>query len=348
MTLALSSISNPLKEIHLSTEPRCHRLLVLSVVLLMGFAAASSTVSAAAKAPVPSLAHLRCEYKADPIGIDSTSPRLSWRLQSDARGVVQAAYRVQVAADQAKWGRKSVLWDTGKVDSDRSTQVPYEGPALESGRRYYWRVRVWDGNDRRSKWSEPAFWEMGLLQPGDWQAAWVTPAGDEDTSKSQPAPMLRGTFELDGKVKSARAYVTSFGLYELEINGRRVGDEVFTPGWTSYHNRLQYQTYDVTKHVRQGDNVVGASLGDGWYRGFLGWGDRRNAYGDRLALLCQLVITYSNGRVEIVGTDDTWKSTTGPILQSDIYMGEAYDARLDGLVGRTSGSATHREPDSLP
>jgi alpha-L-rhamnosidase len=295
--------------------------------LLMGLAAVSPTVSAAADAP--SLTHLRCEYKVDPLGIDSPSPRLSWTLESDARGVVQAAYRIQVAPDEAKWNGPAVVWDTGKVASDRSVHVPYEGPALESGRRYHWRVRVWDGDDRASRWSAPAYWEMGLLRPEEWTAAWITPVGEEDTSRPQPAPMLRGTFSVDGAVKSARAYVTALGLYELQINGQRVGDQVFTPGWTSYRHRLQYQTYDVLRYLRRGENAVGATLGDGWYRGHLGWGDRRNIYGDRLGLLCQIRITYANGREEVVGTDETWKSATGPIRHSDIYMGEAYDARLE-------------------
>jgi alpha-L-rhamnosidase len=291
-----------------------------------GLSLGGSTLATAAP---PSLAHLRCEYKADPIGIDSPSPRLGWRLESDGRGVAQTAYRIQVARDAAKWKKKDVLWDTGKVASDRSVHVPYEGPALESGRRYSWRVRVWDEDGRASKWSAPASFEMGLLHPADWQGDWVSPAAKGDNSQPQPAPMLRGTFSVDGKVESARAYVTSLGLYELELNGRRVGDQVFTPGWTSYNNRLQYQTYDVTAHLQRGENVVGATLGDGWYRGYMGWGEARNLYGDRLALLCELRITHADGRVQIVGSDESWKSATGPILHSDIYMGEAYDARLE-------------------
>jgi alpha-L-rhamnosidase len=291
--------------------------------------AVGAPVGAGPKPGVPSLAHLRCEYKVDPIGIDSLHPRLSWQLQSEARGVVQTAYRIQVAPDVAKWTEGHLLWDTGKVASDRSIHIPYEGPVLESGHRYHWRVRVWDGEGRASRWSAPASWEMGLLRPGDWSAAWITPAGDEDTSKPQPAPMLRGTFRVDGAVTSARAYVTSLGLYEMEINGRPVGDQVFTPGWTSYHNRIQYQVYDVTEHLRRGENVIGATLGDGWYRGYMGWGDARNLYGEHLALLCELRITHADGRVQVAGTDETWRSATGPILHSDIYMGEAYDARLE-------------------
>ena len=174
---------------------------------------------------------------------------------------------------------------------------------------------------------------MGLLSSEDWKARWIEAAQDEGAKASQPAPMLRGTFAVKGKVRSARAYVTSLGLYELEINGKRVGDQLFTPGWTSYHHRLQYQTYDVTGHLRAGENAIGATLGDGWYRGFLAWSDKRAVYGDRLALLCQLRIEYADGRVETVGTDETWKSATGPIRSSDIYNGETYDARLERPAG---------------
>jgi len=300
-----------------------------AAVFLASTVAAGPPAAAAPGAKAPTLDRLRCEHLVDPMAIGTARPRLSWQLRSDDRGVVQAAYHVQVAADEASWGKGSLVWDTGRVASDRSILVPYEGPALESARRYYWRVRVWDGAGRASAWSAPAYWEMGLLRPEDWTARWITPDRDEDTSKPQPAPMLRGTFAVDGRVKSARVYVTSLGLYELELNGRPVGDEVFTPGWTSYHHRLQYQTYDVSGLLRRGENALGATLGDGWYRGYMGWGDKRNLYGDRLALLCQLRIAYADGRVQVAGTDETWKSATGPILLSDIYMGETYDARLE-------------------
>ncbi len=315
----------PPHQLSTSTERRGLRILpgLLSVTLL---AIGSSTV---AHASAPSLDHLRCEYKVDPIGIDSPQPRLSWQLRSDERGVVQTAYRVQVASDRGAWEEEAILWDTGKVASSRSIHVAYEGPALESAGRYSWRVRAWDEDGLASEWSAPAHWEMGLLRPEDWQARWISPAGEEDTSKPQPAPMLRGAFTIDGYVESARVYVTSLGLYELEINGRRVGDQVFTPGWTSYGERLQYQTYDVTDLLRRGRNVVGATLGDGWYRGYMGWKDARNVYGDELALLLELRATDEDGRVQIVGTDETWKAATGPILHSDIYMGEAYDAQLE-------------------
>jgi alpha-L-rhamnosidase len=289
-------------------------------------AAALVGLSAAALAATPApltVASLRCEYKTDPIGIDAPAPRLGWQLRSAARAVVQSAYQVQVTREG------KTVWDTGKVASDRSVHVPYAGPPLESSGRYTWRVRAWDGARKASAWSAPASFEMGLLAPDDWKARWVQPGGEEDTKASAPAPVLRGAFEVKGAVRSARAYVTSLGLYELEINGKRVGDQLFTPGWTSYGKRLQYQTYDVTAHLRPGPNAIGATLGDGWFRGNLAWRKKRNVYGDRVALLCQVRLEYAGGRVEVVGTDGTWRSATGPVRMSDIYNGETYDARLE-------------------
>ncbi|MFN8094517.1 MAG: family 78 glycoside hydrolase catalytic domain [Vicinamibacteria bacterium] len=304
-----------------------------SLLLLAGAALACGLFASPARAAAPPLAaratELRCEYRKDPLGLDVAAPRLAWQLRSDARGAVQSAYQVQVAKDEAALAGGRTLWDSGRVASPQSVHVAYAGPALESSRRYYWRVRVWDGRGAATPWSAPAWFETALLAPSDWKARWIEPSFNEDLKKSQPAPMLRGTFAVKGRVRSARAYVTSHGLYELEINGHRVGDQLFTPGWTSYGKRLQYQTYDVTPLLRSGDNAIGARLGDGWYRGYLAWRDRRNVFGDRLGLLCQLRIEYADGRVETVGTDEKWKATTGPILASDLYMGETYDARLE-------------------
>src|SRR5262249_12538992 len=151
---------------------------------------------------------------------------------------------------------------------------------------------------------------------------------EPDATKSQPAPLLRRTFTVNGPVQSARAYVTSHGLYEMHLNGKRVGDQVFTPGWTSYKKRLQYQTYDVTALVQRGENAAGVILGEGWYRGFIGFSGQRNVYGNRGALLAQIEIVYQDGHRETIGTDEKWKCATGPILMSEIYMGETYDARL--------------------
>jgi len=263
-----------------------------------------------AQAPV-SLSYLRCEYKVDPIGIDVLRPRLSWQLTAERRGVVQMAYQVRVAESQAGLVA-SPIWDTGRIDSDRSIHVVYDGPPLVSGRRYYWQVKVWDGDGNASDWSAPAVWEMGLLDPSDWQASWIGPGWDEDLTTAEPVPMLRKTFAVDGDVRSARAYVSALGLYEVELNGRRVGDDVFTPGWTSYDSRIQYQTYDVTNLLQRGENAIGAMLGDGWYRGHMTEAMSRNTYGERLALLLQIRIAYADGRVQTVGSDASWKAAGPP------------------------------------
>ncbi|MDQ2921730.1 MAG: glycoside hydrolase family 78 protein, partial [Acidobacteriota bacterium] len=279
--------------------------------------------------PLLAVVALRTEYKEKPLGIDVRKPRLSWQLQSDRRGTVQSAYQVQVARTEGELrGGRNLLWDSGKVNSDESIHRVYEGPPLQSAQRYYWRVRVWDERGEASSWSEAAYWEMGLLEASDWQTSWIEPDLKEDASKSQPAPMLRGTFKTSGAVKQARAYVTSHGLYEMHLNGRRVGDQLFTPGWTSYNKRLQYQTYDITSLLRSGENAVGVVLSDGWYRGNIGFSGQRNFYGERLALLMQIQIRYEDGHQEIVGTNPSWKTSTGPILMSEIYHGETYDARL--------------------
>jgi len=178
---------------------------------------------------------------------------------------------------------------------------------------------------------------MGLLSPFDWKAEWIGPDLKEDKSSPQQCPMLRKAFRVEGSVRSARTYVTSLGLYELELNGRRVGDQVLTPGWTSYDKRLQYQTYDLTELLQEGENAVGARLGDGWYRGYLGFRNNRNLYGDTLALLLQIEITYKDGRTQHVATDGSWRSATGPILYSDIYKGESYDARLEKALWSRAG-----------
>lgn len=275
-----------------------------------------------------SVTDLKVEYFNNPIGIDDSNPRLSWKIERGQKNTLQTAYRIEVSRD-SQFSQSNLVWDSGKTDSDRSVHVRYQGSVLESGKRYYWRVMVWDNHGNRSGWSQTAFWEMGLLNPSDWQAEWIEPGLDQDTTRPQPSPMLRKEFELDGEVISARAYVTAHGLYEMKINGRKVGDQVFTPGWTSYHNRLQYQTYDITELLQSGGNAVGAILGDGWYRGYLAWGDQRNHYGTRLALLAKIEVTYADGRTETIGTDATWRASTGPIRMSDIYDGETYDARME-------------------
>ena len=302
-------------------------IFLLSIILCFFICRGSGLSQAAGKTRV---IHLRTEYKINPIGIDVRHPRLSWEIESGQRHVLQTAYQIRSAADpeNLRSGR-DLLWDSRKTKSDRSIHVEYGGTDLGSSQRIYWQGRIWDDQDHPTAWSEGVFWEMGLLQKEDWTAEWIKPGGEEDVSTAQPCPLLRKEFVLEKKIKSARVYITSLGLYEMFLNGRRVGDQLFTPGWTSYNKRLQYQTYDITLLLRQGKNAAGVILGDGWYRGVLGWAKKRNYYGDKLALLVQIQVFYEDGSSQIITSDSSWKGSTGPILESDIYNGEIYDARLE-------------------
>jgi len=276
--------------------------------------------------------HLTCEYRTDPRGIDAARPRLSWQLQSPLRGERQSAYRILVAdSPQHLASGRSSVWDSGKVWSGQSVTVRYGGPALASGKRCFWKVRVWDKNGRPSPDSPVSLWQMGLLHPSDWRASWIsapTPRDSKDNGLTlPPCPYLRKTFTLAKPIKQATLYATARGLYALSVNGRRVGNAVFAPGWTDYTKRIAYQTYDVTSQLHVGANALGAVLGDGWYGGYVGFGHRRDLYGDQPQFLAQLVIEYADGSRRTVATDESWRGATGPLLHSDFLQGETYDAR---------------------
>jgi alpha-L-rhamnosidase len=269
---------------------------------------------------------LSTEHKTDPMGIGTERPRLSWKLNSPARNIIQSAYSIRVATTKG-FSKSSVVWESGKVNSSESVLQTYMGKDLLPGTKYYWQVKVWDAVQKESAWSAVSFWETGL-SPNDWKASWIEP--QQDTLRYIPALTVRKEFSLGKKIATAKVYVTSHGFYELYLNGRKVGDEVLTPGWTAYQKRLQYQVYDVTTQVNTGNNAIGALLGDGWYRGALGWESNYGVWGKTLGLLCQLNIVYTDGTSESIVTDNTWKgSPDGPIVMNGIYDGETYDARKE-------------------
>lgn len=269
--------------------------------------------------------NLKCEYLSNPIGIGELKPRFSWIVKSEKSNTNQASYRLQVSEEDSSFNK--TVWDSGVIASDQSIQLVYQGPSLTSRTRYYFRVKITDNKGNESPWSEVSFFETGLLQTSQWKAEFIASPDAFDTGASAAA--FRKTFVSDGSISSARIYATGLGLYELTLNGLRVGDALLTPGWTSYKNRLQYQTYDVTGLLIPGKNAIGALLGNGWFKGSLSWENKQNIYGDKAALLVQLHITYEDGSEQIILSDKSWKTGRSPIVMSELYAGETYDARLE-------------------
>ena len=283
--------------------------------------------------------HLRCEYRLNPLGLDVVAPRLSWALESADRGQTQRAYHVLVADSVAALAAdQGTLWDSGRVESGRSAQVGYAGAPLLSEQRCWWKVRVWDQAGHTTGYSEPAYWQMGLLSPSDWQAQWISlDTGSENEMGMRPAPYLRRVFAVEGGLTRATLHTAAKGLYRLRLNGQAVSEDALTPDWTDYRQRIIYNTYDVTSLIQTGENVLGAVLGDGWYCGYIGFQGHRAHYGDRPRLLAQLHLELEDGQVVVVGTDSQWRGSSGPILYSDMLMGEAYDARREMPGWDTAG-----------
>ena len=281
--------------------------------------------------------NLLCENLSNPIGVGSSQPSLSWQLRASNRNVLQTAYEIRIGRDVSSLTKgSSLVWGSGKIDSDSSVHVAYKGSPLQSGTKYFWQVRVWTNSGETSKWSEPVTFQMGLLHVEDWKANWIEPGFVEDTL-NRPTPLFRKEFKAGKKIQSATAYITAHGMYEGFINGKRIGDSYLTPGWTSYHKRLQYQTYNVTDLLNQGSNIIAMGLGSGWYRGHLAWNGNKNVWGKDIALLFQLDIVYADGSKESVVSDGSWKTTTGSITYSEIYDGEIIDARKQRTGWRTPG-----------
>ena len=249
-----------------------------------------------------SVGGLRCEYITNPLGVDVPHPRLSWVLTSPQRGEVQTAYQILVASSEEKLkAGEGDLWDSGKVTSDQSTQLPYEGQTLPSRQHCYWKVQVWDKNGEASGCSDPATWEMGLVSPSDWKANWIgfTPGWNGR------ALYFRYNFKIRKAAREALAYIAGIGYYELHIDGVRVGDHVLDPGGTDYSKRVLYSTYDVGGLIRQGDNVLGVIVGNGWY--------------GMPKLLLQVEVTYADGTQSSstrTGADD---GKSGASFRSNSY-----------------------------
>ncbi|NOY58314.1 MAG: family 78 glycoside hydrolase catalytic domain, partial [Calditrichaeota bacterium] len=312
------------------------KFVLLSFVLFLFNGATVSSPSDAVLRPID----LRCEQRINPLGIDAVKPMLSWELQSPQPDQKQTAYRIRVTGSEDKLNRSEPdVWDSGKILSGENIQIAFQGAPLQSGKRYFWQVKVWDKNGNASPWSRTSWWEMALLKKNDWTGLWIDdgqplPQRDEDFYKDNPAPLFRREFEINKSIARARLYITGLGYYEAWLNGKRIGDHVLDPGWTTYSERVYYSTYDVTDLVQKQENCLGVILGNGWYnplplrmfgkynfRDFLPVGKPR--------FIVQLNIEYTDGAKQSIVTDTSWKVGKSPVLRNNIYLGEVYDARKE-------------------
>ena len=286
---------------------------------------ALAIAATAAASPGLTPRNLTCQGLVNPQGLDAAHPGLNWisiSANPTARGQMQTAYQILVADSESALGSNSGnLWDSGQVKSDQSIHVAYAGKPLQSHQACFWKVKVWDGEGVESAWSEPASWAMGFLpSQSGWEPKWI--GSDERT------PLLRKEFKVAKSLKRAWVYASALGLYELRLNGSKVGSDLFAPGWTDYRQRVQYERYDVTDRVKSGANVMGAEIAPGWFAGKIGWFSN-NRYGKQVSFAAELFLEFTDGSTQIVPTDGTWKTSAGPLTASDIQDGDQYDARLE-------------------
>jgi len=297
----------------------------------------------------PAVSELRCEYLANPVGMEVSKPRLSWQMKKAVRGAKQKAYRIMAATNDSLLQNDSPdLWDSGKIESEQSIQVVYNGKSLISAMKVSWKVQIWDEKKNKSAWSEISHWEMGLLDKADWKAKWIgAPEAIASKDYKLAAPLFRKEISISKKIRQARAYISGLGYYELYINGGKIGDHVLSPNQTNYdrqkverwsesrignmNSTVLYETFDITSALKQGGNAFGVILGNGWYI----QADRPNdtmLWYDTPRLIAQFVIEYEDDSKELVLSDESWKSALSPILYNGLHSGEIYDARLEQKV----------------
>jgi alpha-L-rhamnosidase len=269
-------------------------------------------------------ARLRCEMAVDPLGVDVAQPRLSWVVESDQRGQRQTAYQILVASSAEILERgEGDLWNSGRVESDETLHIPYAGEELSSSQQVFWRVRTWDRDGQPSEWSEPTTWVMGVVRDRDWRAKWII------APWSSEALLMRREFTVRPGLRRAVVHICGLGHFELSLNGRKVGENLLSPGWSKYNKTCLYETHDVTELLREGANTAGLALGDGMYHS-----ERRNrfskfqgSFGPQRAF-GQIELEYDDGSRQYVVTDEAWQVNPGPVTYNDVYGGEDYDARL--------------------
>lgn len=275
-----------------------------------------------------SVTALKTEYLVNPIGLDNPNPRFTWQMNDASQGAKQTAYRILVDTDSASLVKaEAKLWNTGWIASEKNLIV-YSGQLLKPFTKYYWRVDIADGNQKKSNKPYIASFETGMMKMENWQGAWIS---DTENIKLKPAPYFRNTFTTNKKIRSARAYIAAAGLYELSINGKKIGNHRMDPMYTRFDRRSLYVTYDVTNAISKGKNAIGVLLGNGWYnhQSTAVWYFDRAPWRNRPTFCLDLNITYEDGTTEIIKSGKDWKTALSPIIFNSIYTAEHYDARLE-------------------
>lgn len=297
---------------------------------------------------------LTCEYRINPLGIDSHYPRFAWTLSSNSRNQVQTAYEI-IVSDIAQGNGN--IWTSGKTVSSGQNQIVFGGAPLKPFTRYYWKVRVYDGLGQRSSWSDEAWFETAMLSQGDWTSQWISdgsrnPDRDADYYGEDRMPLLRRKFNVRAPVSAARLYISGLGYYEAYLNGKKIGDRMLDPGWTTYRKQVLYSVFDITGMINNGDNVAGIMLGNGWwnplpFKLFGRWDLRDFQETGRPCVRAEIHLYYSDGSKQIIPTNEEWLATPGPIVKNNVYLGEHYDARLEVANWSTSEASPGNWVDAV-
>ena len=286
-----------------------------------------SAAQASSRETTASAYNLQCEHLSAPMGIDAQHPRLSWMLKDNRQNATQTAYRLTFSKDSALLvSGKTFLYDTGKRKGGTNL-VQYDGPALQPFTKYYWKVELWDQSGLPGKAAVSSF-ETGMLRMSNWRGTWISDGADVN---KRPAPYFRKVFQAEKMIKSARAYIAAAGLYELYLNGKKVGNHRLDPMYTRFDRRNLYVSYDVTEQLSTGKNAIGVLLGNGWYnhQSLAVWDFDRAPWRNRPAFCLDLRITYTDGSTAVITSDDSWKTHSGAVIFNSIYTAEHYDARVE-------------------
>ena len=324
-------------------KPFRYFCIIFVIIISVGFVSCNKT-----KDNTINITNLSCEYLDNPMGIETPKPRFGWIMNSEVNGEFQTAYQIIVSDSPTEiLANNGTIWDSEKVISNKSNNIEYGGQSFKPGKRYWWKVKVWNADKHEQEWSKGSWFETGLFSASDWQnAKWIGLSKDNRSDEfsfrpfktrimtesrmvtSHASPLFRKSFSIDKEIKTVRAYVSGLGYNELYINGNRVGEGVLNPGQTCYNKRAYYEIFDIAPYLKNGKNTVGFMMGNGFYGQNIAFGAARLNYGNPM-LKCLLKFEYKDGTFESIITDKSWLSTTGPVVFDNVYAGETYDARLE-------------------